>query len=137
MLVHFPAALLPADLFFMVASVYLKNESLAQAAYYCLLAGVLCGAIAILTGLYDLFIYLLKTQSQGIRKGFIHGGIQTTVILGFTVIAGIEYNNAGLVINPPAWIFLIKGTLVLMMFVGNYMGAEVLFRHVIKRILNL
>jgi len=95
MLVHFPAALLPADLFFMAASVYLENESLAQAAYYCLLAGVLGGWIAFLTGFYDLFTYLLQTQSQGIKKGFIHAGIQTTVILRNACVNDVCWELSG------------------------------------------
>lgn len=131
MLVHFPVALLSADLGFGAAGYFLSHEPLMQAGWYCLLAGVAAGWLAILSGMTDFFLYILRVNTkEAIRYGLLHASLQTSVVLGFTVILAWEYHHRALVLKPPVWIWIAKATLVAVMLLGNYFGGELLFRYV-------
>jgi uncharacterized membrane protein len=126
MIVHFPAALLPVAFLFSVIANFIVNPALTQAAYYCLLAGVIGGWVAMVTGMIDLFLYVLRSGTS-IKSGLWHGGIQTTVIIGFTILLALEYNQSVITVSHSVWILVVKAILVVVMLAGNYIGAEVLF----------
>lgn len=117
----------------MGSAMYLNDTRLAFAAYYCLMAGVIGGWLAILAGLYDLFKYLMKPRSDGLRKGFVHAGLQATVMLGFTVLLSLEYNHPSFITTPPVWLWAGKGIMIVVMLIGNYLGGELLFKYVVKQ----
>src|SRR5687768_2328318 len=131
LMVHFPSALLPMDLVFGVIAIFYLNDDLARAAYYCLVAGTIGGWVAVITGMVDLFSYILKKE-EAIRPGFMHAGIQTAVIIGFTVLLSIEYKNQLYVLKPPVWMWICKSVLLLVMLAGNYLGGELLMKYVIN-----
>jgi uncharacterized membrane protein len=128
LLVHFPAALLPMDLIFSLIHYLNPKAGLASASYYCLVAGVIGGWVALTTGVIDMFRYVLK--SAEVKRALIHGGIQFCVVFGFTVLLSVEYKQYGLVTNQPIWLLTAKAVLCMLMFIGNYFGAEVLFNAV-------
>jgi uncharacterized membrane protein len=132
--IHFPSALLVMDSVFAAISSYKQDETFAYAAYYCLIAGVVGGWAAIVSGMYDLFKYLLQPAHSGSRIGLIHAGMQTFMVLGFTIILSLEYNHQAYLYHPPSWIWLIKGLLMVSMAIGNYFGGELLLRYVSKEI---
>lgn len=134
MAVHFPTALLLMDVIFGGVSLYLKNDALAQTAYYCLVAGIISGGLTMLTGMLDYFWYILKPRSEGAKRGLVHGAIQSCVILGFTFVTAYEYHHPVAISNPPVWVWFVKGLLILILLAGNYLGAELLFRYVIKQL---
>ncbi len=128
LLVHFPAALLPMDLVFSLIHNLNPNAGLSNASYYCLMAGVIGGWIALTTGVIDLFRYVLK--SNEVKRGLIHGCIQFCVVFGFTVLLSAEYKQQDLLLDQPVWLLTTKAVLCMLMFIGNYFGAEVLFNAV-------
>jgi uncharacterized membrane protein len=132
MAVHFPAALLPMDLFFGIAALYFQNDSLYQSAYYCLMAGVIGGWIAVLTGLYDLFTRIIKPGQKIALRAWIHAGTQTTVTVSFSIALSLEYHTADYRNDVPIWMWVIKSFLLVLLMAGNYFGGELVFRHVAK-----
>jgi uncharacterized membrane protein len=132
--IHFPSALLVMDSVFAGVGAYNQNEKIAYAAYYCLIAGVITGWTAMVSGMYDLFKYLMRSEHSGIRTGLVHAGVQSLVVLGFTLILSLEYNHPVFVLHSPAWFWIGKGLLLLGMGVGNYFGGELLLKHIVKEI---
>jgi uncharacterized membrane protein len=133
LLVHFPAALLPMDFIFVCASKYFEAEALAISGYYCLLAGVVFGWLAVLAGLFDFFIYCINAEKDQVMKAVIHGCIQTVMLLGFTFVLSAEYKDADYQINNPTNLLIVKGILMVLMFAGNYFGGELVLRYISKR----
>jgi uncharacterized membrane protein len=132
MVVHFPAALLPVDFIFQIASHYFENEQLSEAGYYCLMAGVLGGWLAVLTGLYDLFTRVLKPGTSAPKAALYHAALQVFMLLGFTVILSLCYHHRNYIYQPPVWMWFSKGSLILVLGAGNYFGGELVLRHVAK-----
>jgi uncharacterized membrane protein len=132
MVVHFPAALLPMDYIFQFAAIYFNDPRLNEAAYFCLLAGVLSGWIAVLTGLYDFLTRVLKPGEAAPKAAFVHAGLQSILIMGFTIILSVEYHHISYIQDAPVWMLATKGFLILVMLVGNYFGGELVLRHIAK-----
>lgn len=133
MVVHFPTSLLIMDMIFSTIALYGGYEKLSYTAYHCLVAGVIGGWAAIVSGLYDLFRYQLTTHGEEIKTAMIHGGIQTTVVLGFTFVLSAEYNYPIYIGDAPLWLWIVKGMLITLMLAGNYFGGELLLRYVSKK----
>jgi uncharacterized membrane protein len=93
--IHFPSALLVMDSVFAGVGAYNQNEKIAYAGYYCLIAGAIGGWTAMVSGMYDLFKYLMRPEHSGIRTGLVHAGVQSFVVIGFTIILSLEYNPPG------------------------------------------
>jgi uncharacterized membrane protein len=132
MVIHFPAALLPMDFLFGTSAVYFRNDVLYEAAYYCLMAGVLGGWLAVLTGLYDLFTRIMKPGQPMPARALIHAGLQTTMVIGFSIVLSLEYHHPDFIHQVPLWIWAVKGFMILVLVAGNYFGGELVFRHVAK-----
>jgi uncharacterized membrane protein len=130
MIVHFPVALLPMDIGFNAAGKFFNNPTMFHAAYYCLITGVILGWIAIGTGLLDLFSNIIKHGKEVTQRAYIHGTVQSVVVTGFTLIASAEYKNPDLIAAQPTWMWLTKGLLVIVLFVGNHLGGELVLRYV-------
>jgi uncharacterized membrane protein len=130
MIVHFPVALLPMDVGLYVAGKFFDNPSLSQPAYYCLFAGVAIGWLAVITGLLDLFLNIIKHGKEALQRAYMHGTIQSIVVTGFTVIASVEYKNPDLIASHPLWMLVTKVMLVIILFGGNYLGGELLLKYV-------
>ena len=62
MLIHFPTALLPMDVLLSFFAYYNNDNSFLPAAFYCVVAGVLVGAAAIITGIID--VLLIKKDKK-------------------------------------------------------------------------
>ena len=128
LLIHFPTALLPMDFVLSILHYYTGNGSFALAGYYCLIGGVLMGFAAIVTGLIEL-IYIPKTNKQALGTSLIHGFINGFVLLVFAVIAykaWQEYPQPGLSTTAG---LLIKGILIITLFIGNYLGGRLIYKH--------
>jgi uncharacterized membrane protein len=132
MVIHFPVALLPMDLLFGMSAIYFQNDMLYEAAYYCLMAGVLGGWLAVLTGLYDLFTRIMKPAQPIPLQAFIHAGLQTIVVIGFSVVLSLEYHHPDFIGQVPLWLWMTKGFMMLLLLAGNYFGGELVFRYVAK-----
>jgi uncharacterized membrane protein len=130
MLIHFPIALLCMDLVFSIAGAYIPE--LSETAYYCLIAGVIGGWLAILAGILDLFRHILQHGAKATRMALVHGGIQSVIILTFTVFLSLEYKDHTYIANQPVWLLSGKIVLILAMLYGNYLGGELVMKYIAK-----
>lgn len=130
MVVHFPVALLPMDIALYAAGEYFNAPAMFQAGYYCLIAGIILGCLAMVSGVFDFFINIIKYGKEATQHAYIHGAVQSTMVTGFTIIASIEYKNPELIASLPTWMWVTKVLLVVMLFAGNYLGGELLLRYV-------
>jgi uncharacterized membrane protein len=126
MLIHFPTALLPMDLVLSYLFYRTGNESFGSAAFYCLIGGVALGLLAGITGLIDL---LLIKDKIAMGAALIHGGINLTAILIFSVFAYKSWNLYPQIQLPTIAILAVKSVTVIFMFVGNFLGGKLIFKH--------
>lgn len=128
MLIHFPVGLLPMDLVLSFLSYQLHEPSFATAAYYCIMGGVGTGYIALLTGLLDL-IALPKENKVALGTGLLHGFINGTVILIYSIFAYKAWQAYPQLNTPSIVLLLIKGLLVGCLFIGNFLGGKLIYKH--------
>ena len=126
MLIHFPTALLPMDLVLSYLFFRTGNESFGAAAFYCLLGGVALGLLAGVTGLIDLIGIKDRTA---MAAALVHGGINLTAILVFTVFAYRGWKHFPAVELPSLATLVVKSLTVIFIFVGNYLGGRLIFKH--------
>ena len=85
------------------------------------------GWLAVITGTLDL-AGLVEDKPLAVKKALIHGSINTTVLIGYSVLAYIAFKKyPDLARNtPPELIF--KGCLVAVLIVGNYLGGSLILK---------
>jgi uncharacterized membrane protein len=127
MLIHFPAALLPMDFICSALAHYTGNTSFVDAAYFAMIGGVLVGALAIITGTIDL-IGIVESKPTSVKKTLIHGGINATVIIAYSVLAFRAYKAFPDLVQDNITILVIKGCLVTFMIVGNHLGGSLILK---------
>ena len=128
MLIHFPSALLPMDLVCSIIAQYTGDQSFADASFFAMAGGVLFGFLAIITGAYDL-IGVAENKPLALRKALIHGGINATVIIGYSVLAFRAYKTFPDLSPDSLALLIIKGGLVTFMIAGNYLGGSLILKH--------
>ena len=130
LLIHFPTALLPMDLALSLLYSSTNNASFYQAGTYCLCAGSAIGLLAMVTGLIDLMA-IPRTEKKAIALALYHGFVNGLIILIFTVIA----LKAWQVFPQPYLVgtagLVGKGVLVFTLFVGNYLGGQLIYAYYI------
>jgi len=132
MIIHFPAALLPMDVVFGSLAIYFSNDTLWHVGYYCVIAGLCGGWLAVLSGLFDFLTRILKHGAKATSQALTHGGIQTFMITGFTILISMEYKNPDLITSFPPWLWIVKIFLCLVLLFGNYLGGELLLKYISK-----
>jgi uncharacterized membrane protein len=128
MLIHFPTALLPMDVLFSFFAYYNKDSSFLLGAHYCLLAGVITGMAALLTGLIDLLL-IKKDNKQAFATALIHGFINGTVILFYGIFAYRGWQQFPQLSMPALPGLVLKLVLLSILFVGNYLGGKLILQH--------
>ena len=126
MLIHFPTALLPMDLVLSYLFYRTANESYGAAAFYSLIAGVGLGLLSGITGFIDLVLIKNKTA---MGAALIHGGINLTAILVFSVFAYKSWKLYPQLPMPTLTILSVKLFTVIFMLIGNYLGGRLIFKH--------
>ena len=126
MLIHFPTALLPMDLCLSYLFYRTGNESFGAAAFYCLITAVVMGLLSGITGLIDLIMIKDKTI---MAAALVHGGINLTAILVFSIFAYKGWNMYPQIERPTITLLALKLVLVLFIFVGNYLGGKLILKH--------
>ena len=128
MLIHFPTALLPMDVFLSFFAYYNNDSSLLPAAFFCMAGGVLIGLVAILTGLIDLLL-ITKDKKPAIATAVIHGFINTTVLLFFGIFVYRGWQIYPELNVPQMSILITKSVLAVVLFGGNYLGGKLILHH--------
>jgi uncharacterized membrane protein len=128
MVIHFPAALLPMELGLSALAYYHSNTSFSQAAFYCLLAGVAIGLLAMLTGLIDL-VRIPKEEKEALGTGLVHGFINGVIILTYAIFAYRAWKSGTAAAIPSTGMLVFKCILVICLFTGNYFGGKLIYKH--------
>jgi uncharacterized membrane protein len=128
MLIHFPSALLPMDLVCSFLAFQTGNTSFAHAAFFAMTGGVLLGFLAIITGAYDL-IGVAENKPLALKKALVHGGINATVIIVYSVLAFRAYKAFPDLTNDALAELVVKACLITLMIAGNYIGGSLILKH--------
>ncbi len=128
MIIHFPTALLPMDLVLSYLAYFYKQESFTNAAFYCLLGGVVSGYLALLTGLLDL-VYIPKKKKAAIGSGLMHGFINGTVVLIYSIFLYKVWQSYPDLQAPSVILLSIKSILIITLIIGNHLGGSLIYKH--------
>jgi uncharacterized membrane protein len=127
MLIHFPAALLPMDFVCYAISFYTGENSFLKASFYAMAGAVILGWLATIFGALDL-LKIPREKTDVMKKALLHGGINTTVIIGFTIFASIAFKKYPLLPAASFIVLVVKAALVAFMFFGNYLGGSLVLK---------
>ena len=123
--VHFPSALFPISLAFDIASWVLSEPALVKAAFYNIAAGVALAIPALLTGFVDYFGMIPNSRKH--RVATWHWLLHVPMVLIFTLSVALRWITLNHHRTPIPLIALsLVG--VLLLVVGNYFGAELVYR---------
>lgn len=128
MLIHFPIGLLPMDWVLSLLAYLYPNGSFETAAFYCLIGGVLTGYVAMLSGLLD-FIAIPKENKVAIGAALLHGFMNGFVVLVFSIFAYKAWQADPAVKTSTLTPLLVKGLLLLCLFIGNFLGGKLIYKH--------
>ena len=128
MLIHFPTALLPMDFLLSFFAYYNKASSFLPAAFYCLAGGVLIGGLAIITGLIDL-VLIPKDNKPALGTALIHGFMNAMIVVFFGIFAYRAWQLYPQMTMPLLSTLVIKAILLIVLFIGNYLGGKLILQH--------
>jgi uncharacterized membrane protein len=128
MLIHFPSALLPMDAVCYGMSYYTGDDSFLAASFYAMTGGIVLGWLAALFGLTDL-AFIPTNENKVMAKALIHGGINLTVILIYTVIAYSAFKTYPALKEAKLNLLIFKTLLIIFMIAGNYLGGSLILKH--------
>jgi uncharacterized membrane protein len=127
MFIHFPAALLPMDFVCYAISMYTGDDSFLKASLYALLGGVAIGWLAIIFGALDL-LKIPQDRSEVMKKALLHGGINSFVIIVYTVLALLAFKKYPALQDATTSILIFKAALIGCMIFGNYLGGSLILK---------
>ena len=126
-LIHFPSALFPMDIACSLLAFYTGDLAFAHASYFAMAGGVALGTLAIITGAIDL-IGVVENKPLAVKKALIHGGINTAVICGYSVLAYRAYRDFPDLVPDTVTFLIIKGLLLTLMIAGNFLGGSLILK---------
>lgn len=128
MVVHFPSALLPMELVCYGLYYFSHNTSFALASFYAMAGGVIIGWVAVLTGAIDL-MKIPPEKEKAQTQAFMHGGLQTTVLIVYSVFLFTAWKKYPGVQEPALLPLTGKLILIIVMFTANYLGGNLLLKY--------
>ena len=128
MMVHFPIALFIMGFVFSLLGMQQDDASLTMAGYYCICSGVLLGLAAGLFGALDL-IGVYNKKRHAFPTGLLHASLNLVVVIVFGVIAYMTYKDYPNIEMASDSLLLVEGLTILLMLVGNYFGANLIFKY--------
>jgi uncharacterized membrane protein len=128
MLIHFPSALLPMDLVCSLLGYYTDNSSFTDASFFAMAGAVVFGGLAIITGTFDL-IGLVDNKPLALKKALVHGGINATVIITYSILAFRAWKEFPALTQDGVGVLIFKACLITFMIVGNYLGGSLILKH--------
>ncbi len=126
MLIHFPAALFPMELICYFIFYKTGNPSFANAAYYAMFGGTVLGWFSVITGAIDLI--RIKDNEALKAKALVHGAVNTTVVVSYSIFTMILYNNYPNLPEATSILLVIKAAVNALMIVGNYLGGNLVLK---------
>ena len=127
MLIHFPSALFPMDFVCSIIAYCTGINPFSNAAFYALIGGSVLGWLAVIAGTFDLLI-VMKNKPASIKLALIHGGINLTVLIAFSVIAFIAFQKYPNLPTPNVSLIILKGVIIVFMIFGNLLGGNLILK---------
>jgi uncharacterized membrane protein/nitrite reductase/ring-hydroxylating ferredoxin subunit len=124
MLVAFPIGLLVTSFIFDLISRWRDMPSLAAAAWYCIVAGLIGGAIAAIPGVIDLFS-VIPRNSSGRTRGYQHAILNVLMLIAFISVAA--YRGGPTVADNTSLIISAVG--VVLIGISGWLGATLVYRN--------
>ncbi len=131
MLIHFPSALLPMDFVCYGLLYHTHQPSFAYTSFYALFGAVVLGWVAALFGILDI-LKIPPGKTDALQKALIHGGINVSIIIVYTVLAYSAYKKYPNLDDASLSLLIFKGILVGFMIIGNYIGGSLIFKYKIS-----
>ena len=126
MLIHFPVALWPAHWVFHLLAGRLPAGLAGPAGFWLLVAGTGLGWLAAGCGFMDLVGLSQAGNRRMLTGAWRHGLVNGTVLLGFTVLLGLEWPHYPQIAHGPGFL-AVEAALLALLMVGNYLGGELVW----------
>ncbi len=127
MLIHFPSALFPMDFACTLLAAYTGNTAFILSAFYAAAGGVIAGWLAVLTGCIDL-LTVAKDKPNSLNKALLHGSINTTVLIGYTVFVFLSFRHYPELTSDSTIKVIAKAGLLALLLLGNYFGGSLVLK---------
>jgi uncharacterized membrane protein/nitrite reductase/ring-hydroxylating ferredoxin subunit len=124
-LVAFPIGLFITSLVFDLIAMTGNHGSLAAAAWYCIVAGLVVGACAAVAGLIDLF-GVVPPASSGRRRGYQHA-ILNVIMMTLFFAEAVYRGGPGAMPNRTS--LLLSGIGVVVLLVSGWLGGTLVYRN--------
>lgn len=127
MLIHFPSALFPMDVVCSVFCYSTGNDAFYVASFYAMVGGVVSGWVAAIAGMLDLGS-IAKDKPSSLKKALIHGGINSVVLIAYSIVALFTYKFLPGHTPHFAMLTVFKISLVMLMIAGNFIGGDLILK---------
>ncbi len=107
----------------------LPTGAAAIVGFWLLAAGTALGWFAAMLGAVDLVALWQKHDRSLMSNGLIHGAVNGSALLGFTVLLALEYGTFPAIAHGAGFLSG-EVALLIAMFTGNYFGGAVIWSRV-------
>lgn len=125
MFVHFPTALFPTSLLFDLLSWGIAEPALVKAAFYNVAVALVVGVLAILTGFVDYFGMVSGSRKHKVTTWHMLANLPVIVILALSLVLRYFSLDDS---RTPLHILALSLIGLPMLILGNYFGAELVYR---------
>ena len=125
MFVHFPTALFPASLLFDLLSWGIAEPALVKAAFYNIAVALAVAMLAILTGFVDYFGMVPGSRKHKVTTWHMLANLPVIFLLALSFgLRFLSLDDS----RTPLYILALSFIGLPLLFVGNYFGAELVYR---------
>ena len=125
MFVHFPTALFPTSLLFDALSWAIDKPEMVTAAFYNVAVGLAAMVLAMLTGFVDYFGMVSGSRKHRVTTWHMLANVFLMAI--FAISLGLRSTELDAT-STPVYILVISILAMPLLGVGNYLGAELVYR---------
>jgi nitrite reductase/ring-hydroxylating ferredoxin subunit/uncharacterized membrane protein len=125
MLVSFPIGMWVMAFIFDLLAVSQGNGALWAAGFYCIIAGCITAVLAALAGSLDWYS-VVPPDSSARKRGLIHGGLNSLVLLVFIYVA---YRLGSAAERPDKASLLLMFGAVIVLGISGWMGGTMVYRN--------
>ncbi len=126
-LVHFPSALFPMDVICSALFLATGETLFGHASVCAAVGGAALGWIAVVFGFIDL-IRIPGTRTDAMRRALIHGSINTSTVVAYTVFAFLALKYYPAMTANSVSLLVMKCAVVGGMIIGNFLGGNLVLK---------
>ena len=125
MLIVFPLGLFIGSWIFDLIGKVSNNELLWAASFYCAIRGIIGAFLAAVPGVIDLFS-VVPPRSSGKKRGLVHGGLNTLVLIGFIIIVVRRYSA---IAEPGRFELGLMTVCIVLLGISGWLGGTLSYRN--------